>query len=405
MKSIGILLQFIVTIQFGQGFVTIEKTIHHLPSTRLHSSTNHQNKAKPRTGFAQTLLDLALNSPLWKLILVPEARKNIVKTAEANGIRWRESYNWIQSQDGPWNEDKSFGELTTYSSIQYPKYYTREFHAYQDGNLSWNAAMEQELASRAVGARNFPAYGSDGEDAFRGSFESAILSLGGSCPRGGVICDLGCGTGTSSRRLASMFPEASEVIGMDLSPYFISVGKRLLQLKPKGQKDGGTWVTTIEADDRLDLRVGNAESTGLEDCSVDVVNLSLVIHELPISTTLRVCKEELRILKPGGQLWISEMDFDSPAYAAQRENALLFSLLRSTEPYLDEYADGAENIRQYLTEHFANVKITAATGRHYALVATKGERKGIVELEDFRFDQNGNYRIKDTHLKVWESKN
>ena len=404
MKSIGVLLQFIVTIQFGHGFITIGKT-NHLPSTRLHSSTNHQNKAKPRTGFAQALLDLALNSPLWKLILVPEARKNIVKTAEANGIRWRESYNWIQSQDGPWKEDKECGEFTIDSSIQYPEYYTKEFHAYQEGNLSWNAAMEQELASRAVGARNFPVYGSDGEDAFRGSFESAISSLGGSCPRGGVICDLGCGTGTSSRRLASMFPEASEVIGMDLSPYFISVGKRLLQLKPKGQKDGGTWVTTIEADHRLDLRVGNAESTGLEDCSVDVVNLSLVIHELPISSTLRVCKEALRILKPGGQLWISEMDFDSPAYAAQRENALLFSLLRSTEPYLDEYADGAENIRQYLIEHFANVKITAATGRHYALVATKGERKGIGELQDFRFDQNGNYRIKDTHLKVWESKN
>jgi ubiquinone/menaquinone biosynthesis C-methylase UbiE len=399
-------------VRLGQGFVIIGKTNQHLPSTQLEStSTNQpssviQNKAKPRTGFAQTLLDLALNSPLWKLILVPEARKNIVKTAEANGIRWGESYNWIKTQHGPWNDDKLLTELFAVdrSYAQYPEYYTKEFHAYQEGNLSWNAAFEQELASRAVGARNFPDYGPDGEDAFRGSFESAILSLGGTCPTGGVICDLGCGTGTSTRRLAAMFQEAGTLIGIDLSPYFISVGKRLLQLKPKGQKDGGTWVTTIESDDRLELRVGDAESTGLEDCSVDVVNLSLVIHELPISSTIQVCKETLRILKPGGQLWISEMDFDSPAYAAQRENAMLFSLLRSTEPYLDEYADGCEDIRQYLVEHYASVKITAATGRHYALVATKGMRNGNVALVDYRFDENGNYRVKDTHLKVWESK-
>lgn len=161
-----------------------------------------------------------------------------------------------------------------------------------------------------------------------------------------------------------------------------------------------------ESDDRIDLRVGNAESTGLDDDSVDVVNISLMIHELPIATTCQVCKEALRILKPGGQLWISEMDFDSPAYAKQRENAMLFSLLRSTEPYLDEYADGCEMIRTFLVQNYQHVKIAAATGRHYALVATKGlsndDKCGT--LEDFRFDGDGNYLVEDTHLRVWESK-
>ena len=117
MKCIGVLFSFISMVRLGQGFVIIGKTNQHLPSTQLEStSTNQpssviQNKAKPRTGFAQTLLDLALNSPLWKLILVPEARKNIVKTAEANGIRWGESYNWIKTQHGPWNDDKLLTEL------------------------------------------------------------------------------------------------------------------------------------------------------------------------------------------------------------------------------------------------------------------------------------------------------
>lgn len=383
------------------------KTTRHLSSTSDKLSVQvNQNKAKPRTGFAQKLLDFALHSPLWKLVLVPEARKNIVKTAEANGIRWKESYTWIQDQNGPWKGIQETTQMLHDAPMMYPRYYTKEFHAYEDGNLSWNAAFEQELASRAVGARNFPTYGPDGEDAFRSAFENAIISLGGMCPSGGTICDLGCGTGISSRRLAHLFPKASLVIGLDLSPYFVAVGKKLLELLPKGHKDGGKWVTTIESDDRIDLRVGNAESTGLDDDSVDVVNISLMIHELPISTTCQVCKEALRILKPGGQLWISEMDFDSPAYATQRENAMLFSLLRSTEPYLDEYADGCEMIRTFLVQNYQRVKIAAATGRHYALVATKGlsndDKCGT--LEDFRFDGDGNYLVEDTHLKVWESK-
>ncbi len=364
---------------------------------------------KPRTGLAQSLLNLALSSPLWKLVLVPQARQNIVKTAQANGINWTGSYEFLMNQeDGPWNDKSQNQKIQNDMNMgKYPDFYTKEFHAYENGNLCWDAAIEQELASRAVGARNFPEYGPDGEDAFRESFENALLSLGANVSEDGVIVDLGCGTGTSTRRLASLFPQASKIIGIDLSPYFIEVGKYLLKKCPKGQSEGGPWVTTIKNDERIKLVVGNADSTGLSDESVDVVNLSLVIHELPLSITCAICEEALRILKPNGQLFISEMDFDSPAYAEQRSNALLFSLLRSTEPYLDEYADGFPELLNFLVNKYENVKITAATGRHYALIATKSN--GINEhkngkLEDSRFDSNGDYIVSDTHLKVWESK-
>lgn len=57
---------------------------------------------------------------------------------------------------------------------------------------------------------------------------------------------------------------------------------------------------------------------------------------------------------------------------------------------------------------FANVDITAATGRHYALVATKATSEGQLScgsiVNDDRFDDNGIYRKGDTHLKTWESK-
>jgi len=262
-----------------------------------------------------------------------------------------------------------------------------------------------------VGARNFPKFGSDGEDAFRDAFDDALINIGATVPNQGVVVDLGCGCGTSARRIGQRYKQCQTIYGIDLSPYFIGVGKALLELAPKGHKEGGNWVTTIHPDDRIDLRLGDATNTNLPDNSVDVVNLSLVIHEMPISITCQVIDEAFRILKNGGQIWISEMDFDSPAYAAQRSNALLFSLLRATEPFLDEYADGCEEIRSYMLQNFGDVRITAATGRHYALVATKDRRigqtggeKSVGVLYDTRFNSDGEYAVDDTHLKVWESK-
>jgi hypothetical protein len=122
-----------------------------LPSTtRLHSVADTGSKAPPRTGFGQTVLNFALASPLWKHVLVPQARATMVKTAEANGIPWDDAKNWLETNC----------EMTTIDEYSVPEYYKRAFHAYEEGNLSWKAALEVEIASCSVGARNFPQYGS-----------------------------------------------------------------------------------------------------------------------------------------------------------------------------------------------------------------------------------------------------
>mmetsp|Transcript_52594 Transcript_52594/g.117922 ORF Transcript_52594/g.117922 Transcript_52594/m.117922 type:complete len:384 (+) Transcript_52594:27-1178(+) len=354
--------------------------------------------ALPRDrGLGQQLLDMALDSPLYKLLLVPQARRTMVQTAEANGIGWVSALEYIRSQ-GPW--DESLLQEVAGKGASFPSYYSKPFHAYESGNLNWEAAFEQELASRAVGARNFPAFGRDGEEAFRASFDNALESLGAFVPEGGLVVDMGCGTGLSSRRLASRFPTASRILGIDLSPYFIAVGRRLMKLQPSAED----WVSAVVADHRVELIVGDIESTRLPDESATNVNLCLVIHELPPDVTVRVCAEALRILKPGGQLWITEMDFSAPGYVQLRSNPLLFALIRSTEPYLDEYADSTQELFQHLAEldTVESVRVTAATGRHFALVVTKGS--GGRQLDDRRWDQCGNYVVEDTHLQTWESK-
>ena len=113
-------------------------------------------------------------------------------------------------------------------------------------------------------------------------------------PEGGRVVDLGCGTGVSSRRIAQKYPH-STVLGLDLSPHFIAVGRRLLDLgQGQGQGKEQAWVndlSDVAYSSRVTLRCADAAVTGLADASCDVVCLSLVIHELPAEATRAISAE------------------------------------------------------------------------------------------------------------------
>ena len=392
------------------GFSTSLQPRKMIPPVQMQAADFAEDKATvrapPRTGIAQTLLDMALASPLWKLLLVPQARKTMAKTAEENDIPFYDCKSWIEEQ----MKAEISAPPPAMSSLQIPSYYQKAFHAYDDGNLSWEAAMEAEVVSCAVGARNFPQSGSRGEETFRGAFLLALEEAGATVPNGGRILDMGCGTGMSTRRLAKKFPRASDIIGVDLSPYFVAVGKKLMELAPTSFHDGGPWVCDIEADDRIQYVVGDAanvhELGEIDEGTFHAANIQLVIHELPPKIARDVVDEAYRALTPGGQMWISEMDFEAPAYAAQRANPLLFSLIRATEPYLDDYAESIPSLFAHIQSKFEHVKVVPATGRHFALVATKGNQNSaaVGQMEDLRFDSDGNYRVEDTHLQLWENK-
>ena len=156
------------------------------------------------SGLGRWLLNAALASPLYKAVLVPQAKATMVKTAEQNGVPWTDALAWVEAR-GPW-------VLPEQERVTVPEYYREPFHAYESGNLCWEAAWEGEIASRAVGARNFPEAGADGELAFRGAFDDALDSLGAVVPRGGAVVDLGCATGISTRRIAANWPGAASVL-------------------------------------------------------------------------------------------------------------------------------------------------------------------------------------------------
>ena len=340
---------------------------------------------------SRSLVDALMSSPLRRPITA-FARDSMIKTAQKVGIDWPAYKEAIRGAND-WSASLS-AVIAENPSLETPQYFREKFHAYEEGNLSLESAFEQEIAGKSVGARNFPSEGRSGESVLRGRLSASVLELGGAVlpsERPQLVVDMGCGTGTSTRNLALMFPSADRIVGFDLSPHFIAVGRWLL--KNAGAID---WVdNSIRDDARVELRYGNMERTGLVDGSAALVNMCLVMHELPLAATQRCLAEAARVLRPGGVMVLQEMDPSSPGYVKLRAGPL-FYVLRSTEPFLDEYFDEVYPALDALLADagFAVVRTAASTGRHFTKVAIKA---GSVDVRPSAADRLAS----DAHLSTW----
>jgi demethylmenaquinone methyltransferase/2-methoxy-6-polyprenyl-1,4-benzoquinol methylase len=107
---------------------------------------------------------------------------------------------------------------------------------------------------------------------------------------GELILDLCCGTGSATQAIAAATGETARVIGMDLS---------LGQVRRAHGK-------LYSADTRL--LVADAAATSFHDAQFDKVLITHALHEMPRSARLAVLTEARRVLKPGGELVVLELD-------------------------------------------------------------------------------------------------
>ncbi len=270
------------------------------------------------------------------------ARNMMIDRAEAIGVSWRENVQKLSDRN--WDAELAAVEN---SQIEYPPYYLNSFHAYERGNLSWQAAWEVESAAYAVHAKIWSDGDVQGDTMLRQSYHQAIQPQLEIEPQ--TILDLGCGVGMSTFALQKTYPQA-KVTGVDLSPYFLAVAR----YRSKQQQKSIDWLHRA------------AESTGLADASFDLVSACLIFHELPQTAAREIIAEARRLLRPGGYLTIMDMNPQSEIYAQMPPYIL--TLLKSTEPYLDQYF--ALDIEQVMTEAgFAQPRVTINSPRHRAIVA------------------------------------
>jgi ubiquinone/menaquinone biosynthesis C-methylase UbiE len=271
-----------------------------------------------------------------------QARQMMIKRAEKIGVFWTKEAEKLQARD--WASD--LAQIQN-PQLNYPDYYVTSFHAYETGNLSWQAAFEVESAAHAVHSRIWPQPENQGDAKLRQSFHDILKKSISGQPKD--IIDLGCSVGMSTFALQAVYPQA-QITGLDLSPYFLAVAN----YRSQQRQTQINWVH------------GQAESTGIADASFDLVSIFLMCHELPQSATRQIFAEARRILRPGGHLAIMDMNPKSEIY--KKMPTYILTLLKSTEPYLDEYF--SLDIEQVLIEAgFLSPTITNNSPRHRTIIA------------------------------------
>ena len=290
--------------------------------------------------------------PIYRLMKY-QARQVLIKTAEKNGIPWREN---SQHLDTP--ETKQLLESLTNPDITYPDYYQVPFHAYDEGNLCWKAAFEATSATLSMGLRVWPKEDISWETAqerLRSSFHQVLGQYSPNHVQD--VLDIGCSVGLSTLALHRYFCQQKNAkirtVGLDLSPYMLSVAKR-----QDTQGEIAEWIH------------GKAEETIFADNSFDVVTLQFVLHELPRQATQNIFREVLRILRTGGCLAIVDNNPRSPVI--QNLPPALFTLMKSTEPWSDEYYtfDVETAMQQIGFEYKTTV---ASDPRHRTIIGIKTE--------------------------------
>ncbi len=283
--------------------------------------TSSTDKLKPDWAgedLLSRLVNLLIKTKPIYGVMKRQARQVLIKTAEKNGIPWRDNYQKLEQSSA-----KDLLAVLTNQEIVYPDYYQVPFHAYDKGNLCWQAAFEAASATYSMALRVWKdeeITWQDAQQRLRHSFYQILEQY--TPAKVTNILDIGCSVGISTLTLHQYFSQKQDssinTIGLDLSPYMLAVAKTT-----DTQQEIDQWIH------------GLGESTGLADNSLDLVTLQFVIHELPRQATSEIFQEVLRILKPGGIIAIVDNNPASPVI--QSLPPILFTLMKSTEPWSDDY--------------------------------------------------------------------
>lgn len=322
---------------------------------------------------ASRLVNAAISSPLLFGLMKMGARQQMIMTAEKNGIPWGADVEELKNSERLMELYNGFCREAP-SNLEYPEYYTQAFHGYDSGNMNWLAAYEAEAATYSMAMRVWKDEEGLTADVAQNRLRDAAHDVvkkymqSNECLEVKDVLDVGCSVGVSTRFLAEAFPDAHTVTGLDLSPYFLSVAELRREQGATAYSSQGTSDGGPSSYEKVKYVQGNAECTAFPSESFDVISCQFIMHELPPEPTRQIAKECMRLLRPGGVIFI--VDNDPRSAVIQNLPAPLFTLMKSTEPHSDEYYafDQEECLRE---AGFDAVFTTACDPRHRVITAKK----------------------------------
>lgn len=324
---------------------------------RVTSTNNRVDTTIPNVDGAAVLdtwqfkvLDYLFAIPLFNYALFGVYRKQQVKKAEGMGIKWTAFLEDLNR-----NKEKllTMQEEITDKTLQIPEYYFAPIHAYADGNLCWDSAMEEDLWSKLMIA---PLFNNSvhGDVLMRRDWIDTCLKYISPGEVNNLI-DMGCGTGLSMYMAQSAWPGAN-LLGVDMSTFKLAISAAKLEKKPESVRS------------KVSLRHAPAEETGEPSGKFDLATLCLVNHESPEWVSKAMFSEAFRLLRPGGVFTI--LDLDKNNLAILLENPFVAAVYKQTEPYMPEYMN--LNMNSALEEvGFELLEVRNTSPSHIAIVARK----------------------------------
>lgn len=146
---------------------------------------------------------------------------------------------------------------------------------------------------------------------------------------GATVLDLGCGTGRDVYVLSKLVGPPGRVIGVDMTPEQLAVAQ---------QHKEHHWRVFAHERSNVEFSHGYIEdlaACGIGNDSMDVVVSNCVLNLAPDKS--RVFAEILRVLKPGGELYFSDIFADRRLPAQWLEDSRLVGECLAGAMYLEDF--------------------------------------------------------------------
>ncbi|MEO7251709.1 MAG: methyltransferase domain-containing protein [Arenimonas sp.] len=144
---------------------------------------------------------------------------------------------------------------------------------------------------------------------------------------GSSVLDLGCGTGRDAYLVSRLVGAQGRVIGIDMTPQQLAIARR--------NRAAHCDASGLDNLDFRDGRIENLAAAGIADASIDVVISNCVVNLS--CDKAAVLSEVFRVLKPGGELFFSDVFADRRIPTALLDDPVLRGECLAGAFYLEDF--------------------------------------------------------------------